>query len=253
MLLIIYSKAASNATAETKVATKKLPNFAVINTLKLMTSHGLPGCAKMVKVKVRLGQLKDSTQSASVVKNIQPVKGIIGKKRIADLKKAVANRNARYRRATKKIYGEYTHANADELVRRQYLPGYVRVDFSKIKTLKQYKELMNMLNFDKTKGWKAMRTIQAQEWLSSAVKNSFNIEYEDDPELFDAISKMSADEILRFSIENNELIGELFDHYGEINQNPEEREDRWARTREAFGLSPELGERNIFTVGGIGF
>ena len=68
----------------------------------------------------------------SKVTNLKPVEGLIGKKRLATLEKAVRNRNRRVRYTVKKLTGEWNEENYLKLVRGQYVPPAVRVDLSKI-------------------------------------------------------------------------------------------------------------------------
>lgn len=207
----------------------------------------------MVTVRRKMGVVPlQKGASPTKVINIKPIPGVVGKKRIEDLRKAVRNRNARIRRETKKIFGEYTPEKAQKLIQKQYLPGAVRVDFSKIKTLKDYNALMKMLELDKTKGWKTRRDFESRNWLKSAIENSLNIEYKDDPALFDRINRMSGTDVLFFAMQNAKLVGDLFDHYGVIEQDADARNKRWADTREALGLPREIPNENIFTLGGIG-
>lgn len=207
----------------------------------------------MVVIRRKMGVVPlQKGASPTKVINIQPIPGVVGKKRIEALRKAVRNRNARMRRETKKIFGEYTPEYAQKLIQKQYLPGAIRVDFSKIKTLKEYNALMRMLELDKTKAWKTKRDFESRNWLKSAVENSLNIEPKDDPALFERIDKMTSTEVLMFALQNSKLIGDLFDYYGVIGQDVDERNKRWRDTREALGLTREIPNENIFVVGGVG-
>lgn len=180
------------------------------------------------------------------VANIGAVPGIIGKKRMADLEKAVRNRNARMRYQTKKLSGEYTYEKYVKLARAQYLPPVVRVDASKITSVKEYNALIRMLNADKTGEWKHNRLQAMRRWMRNSIARSIWVDEDMDPELFDRISKMSESEILRYREQNKDLIKDIFDEYEESAIDVDDRNDIWRRIRVALGLSPELPASSDF-------
>ena len=173
----------------------------------------------------------------SKVENIAPVKGMIGKKRIDKLKKAVENRNRRVRYTVKKMTGEWNEENYLKLVRGQYVPPAVRVDFSKIRSIKDYNALMRMLEADKTKEWKDTRLNNMRNWLANSIKRSIWIDEEDDPELFEKIYSMSEQEILRYRMEHPELIKEIFEYYVDDDLiDADDRDVMWNKMRQTLGL-----------------
>ena len=173
----------------------------------------------------------------SRVENIAPVKGMIGKKRIDKLKKAVENRNRRVRYTVKKMTGEWNEENYLKLVRGQYVPPAVRVDFSKIRSIKDYNALMRMLEADKTKEWKDTRLNNMRNWLANSIKRSIWIDEEDDPELFEKIYSMSEQEILRYRMEHPELIKEIFEYYVDDDLiDADDRDFMWNKMRQTLGL-----------------
>lgn len=183
------------------------------------------------------------------VKNIQPVKGVIGKKRMADLVKAVNNRNRRIRYQVKRLAGEYSMENYAKLARAQYLPPMIKVDFSKIKTIKDYNALMRMLEADKTVEWKQTRTNSMRKWLRNSIVRSIWVNEEDDPEMFERIMKMSDREILEFRDANKDLIGDVFDYYvDDSGIDADDREYMWNRVRKALGLKGVVVNGDIITL-----
>lgn len=173
----------------------------------------------------------------SKVENISPVKGMIGKKRIDKLKKAVENRNRRVRYTVKKMTGEWNEENYLKLVRGQYVPPAVRVDFSKVRSIKDYNALMRMLEADKTKEWKDTRLNNMRNWLANSIKRSIWIDEEDDPELFEKIYSMSEQEILRYRMEHPELIKEIFEYYVDDDLiDADDRDFMWNKMRQTLGL-----------------
>lgn len=173
----------------------------------------------------------------SKVENIAPVKGMIGKKRIDKLKKAVENRNRRVRYTVKKMTGEWNEENYLKLVRGQYVPPAVRVDFSKVRSIKDYNALMRMLEADKTKEWKDTRLNNMRNWLANSIKRSIWIDEEDDPELFEKIYNMSEQEILRYRMEHPELIKEIFEYYVDDDLiDADDRDFMWNKMRQTLGL-----------------
>lgn len=176
----------------------------------------------------------------SKVENIAPVKGMIGKKRIDKLKKAVENRNRRVRYTVKKMTGEWNEENYLKLVRGQYVPPAVRVDFSKVRSIKDYNALMRMLEADKTKEWKDTRLNNMRNWLANSIKRSIWIDEEDDPELFEKIYSMSEQEILRYRMEHPELIKEIFEYYVDDDLiDADDRDFMWNKMRQTLGLKGE--------------
>lgn len=187
-----------------------------------------------------VGGVKMAKTILSKVSNIAPVKGMIGKKRIDQLKKAVENRNRRVRYTVKKMTGEWNEENYLKLVRGQYVPPAVRVDFSKITSLKDYNALMRMLEADKTREWKDTRLNNMRNWLANSIKRSIWIDESDDPELFEKIYSMSEQEILRYRMDHPELIKEIFEYYVDDQAiDADDRDYMWNRMRKALGLKGE--------------
>lgn len=184
-----------------------------------------------------VGGVKMAKTILSRVENIAPVKGMIGKKRIDKLKKAVENRNRRVRYTVKKMTGEWNEENYLKLVRGQYVPPAVRVDFSKVRSIKDYNALMRMLEADKTKEWKDTRLNNMRNWLANSIKRSIWIDEEDDPELFEKIYSMSEQEILRYRMEHPELIKEIFEYYVDDDLiDADDRDFMWNKMRHTLGL-----------------
>lgn len=183
------------------------------------------------------------------VTDIQPVKGVIGKKRMADLRKAVNNRNRRIRYQVKRLTGEYSMENYAKLARAQYLPPMIKVDFRNIRSIKDYNALMRMLEADKTVEWKQTRTSSMRMWLRNSIARSIWVNEEDDPELFEKISKMSDREILEFKDANKDLIGDVFDYYvDDSGIDADDREYMWNRVRQALGLKGVVVNGDIITL-----
>lgn len=183
------------------------------------------------------------------VYNIRPVKGVIGQKRIAELKKAVNNRNARIRYQVRRIYGEYSMENYAKLARAQYVPPMIKVDFRNITTVKQYNALLRMLEADKSHEWKTNRTKAMRMWLRNSVARSIWVNEEDDPEMFEKIAEMSDREIMRFRDENKDLIGDVFEYYvDDSGIDVDDREYMWNRMRQALGLKGVVVNGDIITL-----
>lgn len=196
---------------------------------------------------------KKGTKNPNVitrVSNIGKVKGIIGDTRVANLQKAVKNRNARLRRQVKALTGEaYTYENYLKLSRAGYLPPVIRVDFSKIRSVKDYNALMRMIEADKTPAWKADRLDAMRNWLKKSIKRSIWIDEDDDPELFQRIEEMSEREILAYRRDYKGLIGEIFDYYVDDQAiDADDRDAMWIRIRRALGLVGEIGANPIIAV-----
>lgn len=183
------------------------------------------------------------------VKNIQKIAGIVGEKRANALRKAIRNRNARMRRQTKMMAGEYTAQNALALIRGQYIPPVVRVDFSKIKSVKDYNALMRMLEADKSTAWKSERRDKMRDWLANSIKRSIWIDEDDDPELFDRIYSMSEREIMAYRRDYKGLIGDIFEYYVDDQAiDADDRDAMWIKIRRALGLTGVIGDKPIYTL-----
>lgn len=171
------------------------------------------------------------------VTNIKPVKGLFGEKRIAALERAVRNRNRRIRAQVAKMTGErYTPENYAKLARSQYVPGFIRIDFSKVTTVKEYNAIIRMLEADKSKAWKNTRTEQMRETLAKTIRRALSIDADDDPEMFAKIMTMSDSEIVSFRMSNKALISDIFEYYKGQDLDADDREWMWNRIREALGL-----------------
>lgn len=184
----------------------------------------------------------------TVVQNIKPVKGLIGKKRLEKLDKAIRNRDRRVRYQVKKMAGEYTPENYAKLARSGYLPSQIKVDFSKIKTIKDYNILMRMLEADKTPEWKSLRLHSMRKWISTMVAKNIYVTPDQDPELFNRLADMSEAEILQFRKDNPLLISDFFEWYNADSIESEERSWLWAAIREAVGLPPLDKEDLIYAL-----
>lgn len=184
----------------------------------------------------------------SKVTNLKPVEGLIGKKRLATLEKAVRNRNRRVRYTVKKLTGEWNEENYLKLVRGQYVPPAVRVDLSKITSVKDYNALVRMLEADKTKEWKDTRLNSMRNWLANSIKRSIWIDESDDPELFEKIYRMSEQEILAYRDDNKSLIKDIFEYYVDDQAiDADDRDYMWNRMRQALGLKGEKTS-DVFTI-----
>ena len=178
----------------------------------------------------------------SKVTNLKPVEGLIGKKRLATLEKAVRNRNRRVRYTVKKLTGEWNEENYLKLVRGQYVPPAVRVDLSKITSVKDYNALVRMLEADKTKEWKDTRLNSMRNWLANSIKRSIWIDESDDPELFEKIYSMSEQEILQYRMANPSLVKRIFEYYVDDDLiDADDRDIMWNRIRKALGLRGGMG------------
>lgn len=184
------------------------------------------------------------------ITNMGKVKGIVGTKRLNELQKAVRNRNARMRRQTAKLTGEgYDYENYLKLVRAGYLPPVIRVDLSKVTSVKDYNALMRMLNADKTKAWRYERLTAMRDWLKKSIKRSIWIDEDDDPELFKHIDTMSEQDILNYRRDYKGLISDVFEYYTSDQAiDADDRDIMWTRIRQALGLTGAVGAKPIIAV-----
>lgn len=202
----------------------------------------------MNKVQVSKPTPVGITEKTTMVMNIAPVKGLFGEKRIAELKKAVKNRDRRIKRAVKDIKGEYNQENYAKLARAEYVPGRLIVDFSKVTTVKEYNDLMRMLKADSTKEWKAKRTEDMRDALAKTVIKSVNIDASVDPALFKAISKLSSRQITKMRMENPEFFKDIYDQYDNTYIDADVRDYLWDGIRQALGLKPLEEKPDVFVV-----
>lgn len=180
----------------------------------------------------------DYANKTTVIRNVQPIKGIIGEKRLSDLEKAIRNRERRLRRQVKELTGSYSIENYQKMVRGEYLPSRIDIDFSAITSVREYNALMKMLNIDKTKAFKEKRTADMREALETTVRRAISIDASIDPELFARINEMSDKEIARIRMENPEFFKDIYDAYEASIIDLEMRDYLWDGIREAVGLVP---------------
>ena len=142
---------------------------------------------------------------------------VLGPKREAELQKAMKNYERRTKAKIKKYYGEVTPESIDKY-RRMMKDRTVIVSFDReqIKNVKAYNTLIKFLNRDKTKEFKAELTKDRREWLTKTLEVAYNLSPEENPELFDTINSMSADQILAWATQNPQFVAKLFYHYEEV-------------------------------------
>lgn len=210
----------------------------------------------------------------AVIRNLERIPGRnIFQKDIEELKREVKNYNQRMRYQVNKAfkdkegnwlpgYGEKTFAEKYEILsQKQYIPPFIRVDFSKVRGQKDMDKLFDMLRKDTTGGFKARREIETGMWMEAMVKHSLNIEEDDDPELFNKIKSMSSFEIMQWSLENAKLVGDTFNKYDYVWQgitgdkgDAQERKDLWNDIRTSLGLEKvewKAGEIPRVSLGGM--
>ena len=142
---------------------------------------------------------------------------VLGPKREAELQKAMKNYERRTKAKIKKFYGEVTPETIDKY-RRMMKDRTVIVSFDReqIKNVKAYNTLIKFLNRDKTKEFKAELTKDRREWLTKTLEVAYDLSPEENPELFDTINSMSADQILAWATQNPQFVAKLFYHYEEV-------------------------------------
>ena len=141
---------------------------------------------------------------------------VLGPKREAELQRAMKNYERRTKAKIRKYYGEVTPESIDKY-RRMMKDRTVIVSFDReqIKNVKAYNTLIKFLNRDKTKEFKAELTKDRREWLTKTLEVAYDLSPEENPELFDTISSMTADQILAWATQNPQFVAKLFYHYEE--------------------------------------
>ena len=141
---------------------------------------------------------------------------VLGPKREAELQKAMKNYERRTKAKIKKFYGEVTPESIEKY-RRMMKDRTVIVSFDReqIKNVKAYNTLIKFLNRDKTKEFKAELTKDRREWLTKTLEVAYDLSPEKNPELFDTINSMTADQILAWATQNPQFVAKLFYHYEE--------------------------------------
>lgn len=190
----------------------------------------------------------DIIDRPTTVKNIAPVKGMFGKKRLEKLEKAIENRNRRIKRQVKALAGEYTPENYAKLARSGYLPAQIKADFSKISSIKDYNALMRILNADKTQEWKDARLKAMRNWMTKMVEKSIYVDKKIDPELFEKINSMSEKEILEFRKNNPEMIKDFFEWYVAPYIDGDARDYLWDSIRASLGMAPIENKQALFAL-----
>ena len=141
---------------------------------------------------------------------------VLGPKREAELQRAMKNYERRTKDKIRKFYGEVTPESIEKY-RRMMKDRTVIVSFDReqIKNVKAYNTLIKFLNRDKTKEFKAELTKDRREWLTKTLEVAYDLSPEKNPELFDTINSMSADQILAWATQNPQFVAKLFYHYEE--------------------------------------
>ena len=141
---------------------------------------------------------------------------VLGPKREAELQRAMKNYERRTKAKIKKHYGEVTPETIEKY-RRMMKDRTVIVSFDReqIKNVKAYNTLIKFLNRDKTKEFKAELTKDRREWLTKTLEVAYDLSPEENPELFDTINSMTADQILAWATQNPQFVAKLFYHYEE--------------------------------------
>ena len=141
---------------------------------------------------------------------------VLGPKREAELRKAMKNYERRTKAKIRKFYGEVTPESIEKY-RRMMKDRTVIVSFDReqIKNVKAYNTLIKFLNRDKTKEFKAELTKDRREWLTKTLEVAYDLSPEENPELFDTINSMTADQILAWATQNPQFVAKLFYHYEE--------------------------------------
>lgn len=141
---------------------------------------------------------------------------VLGPKREAELQRAMKNYERRTKAKIKKHYGEVTPESIEKY-RRMMKDRTVIVSFDReqIKNVKAYNTLIKFLNRDKTKEFKAELTKDRREWLTKTLEVAYELSPEENPELFDTINSMTADQILAWATQNPQFVAKLFYHYEE--------------------------------------
>lgn len=141
---------------------------------------------------------------------------VLGPKREAELQRAMKNYERRTKAKIKKHYGEVTPESIEKY-RRMMKDRTVIVSFDReqIKNVKAYNTLIKFLNRDKTKEFKAELTKDRREWLTKTLEVAYELSPEENPELFDTINNMTADQILAWATQNPQFVAKLFYHYEE--------------------------------------
>lgn len=141
---------------------------------------------------------------------------VLGPKREAELQKAMKNYERRTKAKIRKFYGEVTPESIEKY-RRMMKDRTVIVSFDReqIKNVKAYNTLIKFLNRDKTKEFKAELTKDRREWLTKTLEVAYDLSPEENPELFDTINSMTADQILAWATQNPQFVAKLFYHYEE--------------------------------------
>ena len=141
---------------------------------------------------------------------------VLGPKREAELQKAMKNYERRTKAKIRKFYGEVTPESIEKY-RRMMKDRTVIVSFDReqIKNVKAYNTLIKFLNRDKTKEFKAELTKDRREWLTKTLEVAYDLSPEENPELFNTINSMTADQILAWATQNPQFVAKLFYHYEE--------------------------------------
>lgn len=155
---------------------------------------------------------------------------IIGKKREAELKKAVRNYERRTKAKIKKYFGDI---NTDTIAKFQRMHGNSRmaifsVDLSSIRSVRDFNKIIDYLNRDKTREYKQALASDRRSWLTKTLEHAYDLDRDSAPKLFAAVERMSADAIMTWAVTNPDMVQDLFYKYEEVWDSQTHKE--WVRT-----------------------
>lgn len=154
---------------------------------------------------------------------------VLGKKREAELQKALKNYGRRTERKIRKYYGEVT---AETIAKYARMMGeetvIISFDRAQIKNVRAYNTMIKFLNRDKTKAFKQKITADRRKWLTATLEHAYDLSANEAPELFSAIERMSGDQILAWATSNPEFVKKLFYQYDEVWDT--ETHNKWRNT-----------------------
>lgn len=162
-------------------------------------------------------KMKAIVKQATAKKVAKPSKqasNVITKKQAEEFSRVKKNYNARIGysvRKWNKILAE--PASYEVLSRTQVVPVKMYKKASEITTKKEYTALMKIMKQDKTKKYKAKRSSDIRDTMVYVIENAYFPTPEELARLKKLVARMTDEDIIRFRLENKDLVGDYFEAY----------------------------------------
>ena len=169
------------------------------------------------EVRKEVKKMKAIVKQATAKKVAKPSKQaskVITKKQAEEFSRVKKNYNARIGYGVRKWNKMLAEpASYEVLSRTQVVPVKMYKKASEITTKKEYTALMKIMRQDKTKKYKAKRSSDIRDTMVYVIENAYFPTPEELARLKKLVARMTDEDIIRFRLENKDLVGDYFEAY----------------------------------------